>query len=410
VYATFDGHYNDDYRPYVYVSDDYGQTWRSLSAGLPETSVNRIREHPHNARFLVLAHERGVHVSNDAGASWLSLATNMPTVPTDDAVIHPRDNALIAGTHGRSIWILDDVAPLEALTTEALRTDAALIRPHPARLMSTYSPQSWFGVGQFFAPNPEWNAVISYYLREPGSSPVQVDVNDVNGNRIRTLQGPAKQGLNRVTWDLRMERPIEPDVPAVGGGGGGGGGGRGGGAPVAPLVLPGKYGVSIKLPSEHELRADLLVEPDPLVNFSERDRRTRQTALLTVYDLSKTLGVARKAARGLIAQSDSVKQDLGPGSDAARRADSVMARVPQIQGAIDRALAAASGLSRSIEGFSGLPTADQRVQLDAVIADAARSVDDLNRVILVDIPALYAAAGKRERPQRVNAVPPIRRP
>src|SRR5207253_1017624 len=126
VYATFDGHYNDDYRPYVYVSDDFGQTWRSLAAGLPETSVNRLREHPKNPHLLVLAHERGVHVSVDDGKSWvpLSLATGLPPVPTDDAVIHPRDNALILGTHGRGIWILDDAGPLELLSPSSLQSEA----------------------------------------------------------------------------------------------------------------------------------------------------------------------------------------------------------------------------------------------------------------------------------------------
>ena len=86
--------------------------------GLPETSVNRIREHPGNPHVLVLAHERGVHVSADDGRTWsaLSLVTNLPTVPVDDIVIHPRDNALILGTHGRGIWILDDLGPLELLT------------------------------------------------------------------------------------------------------------------------------------------------------------------------------------------------------------------------------------------------------------------------------------------------------
>ena len=94
VYVTFDGHYTDDYKPYVFVSEDFGATWRSIAAGLPETSINRIREHPKSARVLVLAHERGVHVSNDGGATWNSLATNLPTVAVDDAVFQERDHAL----------------------------------------------------------------------------------------------------------------------------------------------------------------------------------------------------------------------------------------------------------------------------------------------------------------------------
>jgi hypothetical protein len=82
VYATFDGHFNNDERTYVYVSDDFGRTWRSIINGLPTTSVARIAEHPRSANLLVLGHARGVHFSNDTGASWHSLSTNMPTIPT----------------------------------------------------------------------------------------------------------------------------------------------------------------------------------------------------------------------------------------------------------------------------------------------------------------------------------------
>src|SRR6185503_4283701 len=73
VYATFDGHYNDDYRAYVMVSDDYGQTWRSIAVGLPATAVHRLREHPRNPRLLFAGHERGIHVSIDGGGRWSSL-------------------------------------------------------------------------------------------------------------------------------------------------------------------------------------------------------------------------------------------------------------------------------------------------------------------------------------------------
>src|SRR3954469_24401522 len=79
VYATFDGHFNDDYRAYVYVSDDYGQTWRSITAGLPATAVHKLREHPRSPRLLFTGHERGIHFSIDGGASWSPLTLNMPT-------------------------------------------------------------------------------------------------------------------------------------------------------------------------------------------------------------------------------------------------------------------------------------------------------------------------------------------
>src|SRR5205823_6565968 len=133
--------------------------------------------------------------------------------------------------------------------------------------------------------------------------------------------------------DLRMDRPVAEAEPATGGaagggGGGGGGGGRGGGAPSGPLVLPGKYAVAVSVPGlNHELRTDLVVEDDPLLNFSDRDRRTRQMALLTLYNVEKTLGAARSAARLLAAQGETIKRDVGASgsSDATTRADSVIA-------------------------------------------------------------------------------------
>ncbi|HKW00547.1 MAG TPA: hypothetical protein VJN96_12020, partial [Vicinamibacterales bacterium] len=209
VYATFDGHYSDDYRAYVYVSDDFGQTWRAIASGLPETGVNRIREHPSDPHFLVLAHERGVHFSTDNGRTWipLSLTTNFPAVPSDDLVIHPRDNSLVVGTHGRGIWILDDVGPLQLLSAETLSSDAALAPIAPAHQIVGHTVQAWYGAGEHFAPNRDFDAGINYYLRAQASGQAQIEISDVYGNHVRTLQGSAARGINHVAWNLRADPP-----------------------------------------------------------------------------------------------------------------------------------------------------------------------------------------------------------
>jgi photosystem II stability/assembly factor-like uncharacterized protein len=103
VYATFDGHHNNDENTYVYVSNDFGQTWRKITNGLPQTTVNRIAEHPRSANLLVIGDALGVHFSNDTGASWHSLSTNMPTVPVRSVVFQARDNALVAGRTPRHL-------------------------------------------------------------------------------------------------------------------------------------------------------------------------------------------------------------------------------------------------------------------------------------------------------------------
>jgi len=425
VYVTFDGHYNDDYRPYVFVSEDFGATWRSLSAGLPETSVNRIREHPRDPRLLVLAHERGVHVSNDGGATWISLATNMPTVPVDDAIFQERDNALVVGTHGRGIWVLDDAGPLEALTSEAMKADATLLPIPRARLMSTFTPQAWYGHGEFFAPNPTWDPAISYYLRDGASGRAEITVSDASGKVVRTLAGPAASGVNRVVWDLRYAPPVDSGNVPAGGGRGGRGGGRGGppaavpvgfpgggaggrgGPPVGPLVMPGTYAVRVQVPGiAKPLAGNVLVEADPLPKFAPADRAARQVVLMRIYEWTGALGAARAAARALVAQRDSIAADFrgGGSADAAAQADSLTARIGRASADVDRVFTAVNALRGPIEGWSGAPTLDQRSALGYGVADGTKALAALNALIRSDIPAAYRRVAKKDWPRVVAPV------
>jgi photosystem II stability/assembly factor-like uncharacterized protein len=372
VYATFDGHYNDDYRAYVYVSDDYGQTWRSIAAGLPAASVHKLREHPRSARLLFTGHERGIHFSIDGGASWSPLTLNMPTVPVDDIVIHPRDNDLIAGTHGRSIWILDNISSLEALTPDTMRTDAFLVPPARTRLLSIYNPQAWYGAGQYFAPNPDFSAAIEYYLRAGAPGDVTVTIADARGTTLRTLKGPGRAGLNRTAWDLRMEAPVtesQREAPA---------GGGFGGPPQGPLVLPGTYLVTVSA-AGRSLKGELRVDVDPRVSFADADRRTRQTALLNLYALQKSLSAARMAGANAAGQLDTPG---GRGLTSSRT--DTASRLTQVQADLVAQFNAVTNLSRAIEGYSGLPTTDQRRQVDWAFEDAGRAIDAMNRVLQTD--------------------------
>jgi photosystem II stability/assembly factor-like uncharacterized protein len=427
VYVTFDGHYNDDYKPYVFVSDDFGATWRSLATGLPETSVNRIREHPKNPRMLVLAHERGVHVSNDAGATWISLATNMPTVPSDDAIFQERDNALVIGTHGRGIWVLDDVGPLEALTADAAKADATLLSTSHPRLMSTFTPQAWYGEGEHFSPNPDWNAAISYYLRDAATAQAEITIADAAGKTIRTLKGPVAAGVNRVVWDLRYSPPVDSANAPAGGGRGGGGGGRGGppaaapvgfpaggeggggrgGAPLGPLVLPGTYAVRVTIPGVAKpLTSTVVVEADPLPKFSVVDRAARQATLMRIYEWSKSLGAARTAVRALVAQRDSIAADFksGGAADGASRADSLNARIARLSAEVDRVFTAVNGQRGPIEGWSGLPTADQLKALGYAVDDAQKALAELNKLVGSEIPTAYKSVANKPWTRTVKPV------
>jgi hypothetical protein len=127
--------------------------------------------------------------------------------------------------------------------------------------MVMHAPQAWFGQAMFFAPNPDFDAGITYYLKAQASSAVSIEISDENGNVIRHLQGSASKGINRVRWDLRADPPAaQPDAAPVAGRGG-----RGGATPI-PLVAPGNYQVTLKVPGiARELKGAIAVERDPIV-------------------------------------------------------------------------------------------------------------------------------------------------
>ncbi|HEY6213607.1 MAG TPA: hypothetical protein VIW45_15045 [Vicinamibacterales bacterium] len=367
VYATFDGHYTDDDRSYVFVSDDYGQTWRSIASDLPQTSVHKLREHPRNARLLFVGHERGIHFSIDGGGHWSSLALNMPRVPVDDLLVHPRENDLVVGTHGRGIWILDNIGAIEALTPESIATDGFLVPPAPARLLTMYNPQAWYGAGQFFAPNPDAGAAIDYYLRDAGAgrAATTIVIRDAAGTPVRTLSGPALRGINRIRWDLRFDPPLSPSEGAAATGGGA--------EPLGPTVLAGRYSATVQLPGGRRVTAPIVVEEDSRIRRTDTERRTRQAALVALYDLEKAIARSRGAARSAATGA------TGRGGSTPRTA-----RIDQLQSILTAELNQAALLSRAIDGYSGTPTTDQRRQIDTLTDDVGRTMGELNRLLQTD--------------------------
>ncbi len=218
-YVSFDGHRENDFAPYVYVTHDFGATFRSIANDLPTGGPNFIhviREDPHNADLLFVGTDVGVYVSTDRGASWQRFMEGLPTVPVHDLKIHPRDRELIAGTHGRSIWIVD-IATLEQLTNEVLAADAYLFEPKTAYQYNS-PPRGGqnYGHDVFEAQSPRYGAEI-VYRRTSGERRTQtpIVITNVMGDTVQTLQGPGTPGIHRVTWNFRgAPAPRDPLSPS----------------------------------------------------------------------------------------------------------------------------------------------------------------------------------------------------
>ena len=416
VYATFDGHFNDDENTYVYVSNDFGQSWRKIINGLPTTSINRIAEHPRSANLLVVAHAYGVHFSNDGGETWHSLATNMPTVPVRSIVFQARDNSLVAGSYARGVWVLDDVSPLEKLTPDAIKNPAVMVSATRGREWNVSPLGTRYGVSVYYAPNPSFDPIISYFVRDAGAESATITISDAAGKHIRTLRGSAASGLQHVTWDMRMESAIPAEATLAsgrfggGGGGGGGGEGRGGASPSAgPLVAPGEYAVSVAIPGvATPLHANVTVVGDPREAITSADRQRRQMAIMSLYDLEKSLVAARSAVESQIARMDSVKQDLAPGgAAAAQQVDSIAHVLASTRAETQRLIALSGASMRELENFSTAPTADQHQQIAWATEDAAAAIGSLNRASQTAIPALYARYARGATPRVVGRVAPL---
>ena len=237
AYVSVDGHRNDDLKPYLFVTRDYGKTWQSIVGNLPASgNIQVVREDPKNRSLLYVGTEFGLFVSFDGGKEWQKFMNNLPTARVDDILVHPRDNDLIVATHARGIWIADDISPLQQMPA-ADGQDAVLfdVRPAVAYLNDQQSGQQVGGQKVFVGENPEPGAAINYYLTAPATGEVKITIADATGRVVRTLDGTKTQGVNRVMWNLR---PGPPPGQQAGGGGAGFGGGRGG---QPPPVDPGTY-------------------------------------------------------------------------------------------------------------------------------------------------------------------------
>jgi photosystem II stability/assembly factor-like uncharacterized protein len=219
VFAAFDGHRNDDFSVFLYMTRDFGQTWTSIGDSLPEGApVNVIREDPVNGNLIYTGTENAVYASFDRGRNWIPLMSGIPTVAVDDLKIHPREADLIAGTHGRGIYILD-VHPIQQITAAVLDKPVHLFNPKNPILyhINWTKNRGASGARRFNAENPYSHlfrisdrsgaappgASLYYYLKNPSAPQVIIHILNSENEVMRVLEGKAEAGLNMVEWDLR---------------------------------------------------------------------------------------------------------------------------------------------------------------------------------------------------------------
>jgi hypothetical protein len=234
AYVALDNHRNDDWKPYLFKTTDYGKTWTNVTSNLPaKGNINALREDPVNPNLLFVGTEFGLFVSLDGCKEWKKFMTGLPTVRVDDILIHPRDRDLIIATHGRSLWIADDITPLEQLAS-APGTSVKLFDPRPAvEWKSDLEATRRVTARQFRGENPQGGTAFSFWAQSDMGD-AKFEVLNAQGQVVSTATLTAKTGMNRVQWNM-SQGTFGLNAPPAGGGGRGGGGVGGRGA--APTNL-----------------------------------------------------------------------------------------------------------------------------------------------------------------------------
>ncbi len=317
AYVAVDRHRLDDFKPYIFRTNDTGRNWTAITNGIPEGAyVRAVREDPKRRGLLYAGTELGVYVSFDDGAHWQSLQMNLPTSPIHDLVV--KDDDLVVATHGRSFWVLDDLTPLRQVNDQVAQAETKLYTPQTAYRLhypGEYDARPPVGT------NPPAGAIINYYFQDAPKGEVTLEIVDAQGQTIRHLSSkerkddeqlpewpdqveapktiPAKEGMNRFAWDLRHEPPLlTPGLFYFGS------------SPRGTLAVPGDYQVRLTANGKSET-APLRLAIDPRVKDAAEGIRKAFELSLKVNQRFSQLHQAINEIRETKSQVDAFRKRAG---------------------------------------------------------------------------------------------------
>ncbi len=328
VYVAATSYKSGDYHPYLYKTEDYGETWKKIVQGIPEDHFTRVlRADPKREGLLYAGTETGMYVSFDDGSNWLPFQLNLPLVPITDLAV--KNDNLIAATQGRSLWMIDDLTPLHQLKAELKDQVAYLFQPMPSYRME--------GRGGFESrtagTNHPGGVMIHYYLKEEPAKETEIRFTffEEDGDSIRSFSSTnpkferyfadLESGINRFRWDMEYEpATVFPGMILWWG------------KTDGPIALPGSYRVRMHV-GEDSMEQSFEIVKDPRVNASEAELKAQFDLLTSIRDkVSEThqaITDIRDTRKQLNGFTKRAKEDESMTAlvDEAKRIDSVMTEI-----------------------------------------------------------------------------------
>jgi hypothetical protein len=198
VYATLNGYRWDDFTPYVFMSENFGQTWKNITGNIPASPVNALVEDPNNENLLFVGTDNGLYASIDQGTSWELFQNGMPNVAVHDLVIQPEAKHLLIGTHGRSIYKAD-IAQLQTLDASKTSKPLYVFGVDPIRHSNNWG-NSWSQWGTPRTPGLD----ITFYSSQMGTGTATISTMD--GIEVSATQMKVERGLNILSYDVAFTK------------------------------------------------------------------------------------------------------------------------------------------------------------------------------------------------------------
>lgn len=195
VYATLNGYRWDDFTPYIYVSENYGATWKNIGEGLPIGAVNVIKEDPENENVLYVGTDNGLYVSMNRGERWDVFSNGLPNVAVHDVVVQAEAKDLVVGTHGRSIYVAD-ISLLQKISPE-MQNDILI-----ASIESIEYSRRWGNSYSQWSSVYEPSIPIQFYAPESGSATISIETKD--GKELQQFSKDVSKGITVFDYDLSL--------------------------------------------------------------------------------------------------------------------------------------------------------------------------------------------------------------
>ncbi|MEO6327050.1 MAG: sialidase [Thermoanaerobaculia bacterium] len=408
AYAAFDRHTFGDLNPWVYRTADYGKSWTRIVS--PEQGVRGyahvVKEDTVQPSLLFVGTEFGLYISVDGGARWAEFkGGGFPSVAVREVQVHPRENDLVIATHGRGIWIVDDLAPLRALSAGVLARDAAFLPGSPVQ-QRMVGRGGWVeGDAAFVGENPASGAVITYYQRTRHLfGPIKLEVFDAAGVLVDSLSATKRRGLNRVSWSMQVKPPRVPRAASVAFG-----------ASQGPRVPPGTYTVRLTKGTE-VVETPLTIGMDRRATYSVAERKEQFDAVMRVHALFGEMSRLVDRIEAARMAADARTQSIPESEELGKRVRHVAARIGELKtkivatkegGAItgeERIREHTDTLYAALNGWEGRPARYQLERIDVLSRELSDVAKEFDALVERDIRPLDTEFKKR---RLESIVPPI---